>query len=43
MHLIELFLEERCREITSDINWKSNKKNSFQFKLSFIYIFFSLK
>jgi len=24
MHLIELFLEDCCREITSDINWKSN-------------------
>jgi len=23
MHLIELFLEDCCREITSDINWKS--------------------
>lgn len=22
MHLIELFLEDCCREITSDINWK---------------------
>jgi hypothetical protein len=25
MHLIEIFLEDCCREITSDINWKSNK------------------
>jgi len=23
MHLIELFLEDCCREITSDVNWKS--------------------
>lgn len=26
MHLIELFLEDCCREITSDINWRCKKK-----------------
>ncbi len=34
MHLIEIFLEDSCREITSDINWKS--------KILFLYYFFIL-
>ncbi len=34
MHLIEIFLEDCCREITSDINWKS--------KILFLYYFFIL-
>lgn len=29
MHLIELFLEDCCREITSDINWKCKRTFSF--------------
>jgi hypothetical protein len=37
MHLIEIFLEDCCREITSDINWKSNKTIQ---KSSFLYILF---
>ncbi len=30
MHLIELFLEDCCREIISDINWKSKQKFLFK-------------